>query len=390
MNIWRRYLSRWQNWVGAGLAILFILVAIAAPVISAADQKNPGAFKVVGRFSDPIPHPPGENPKALLGTLPGQFDVFHTLVWGFRDALRFGLSVALSAFGFGVVFGAVSGYAGGAANSLMIRIADAFLTFPPLAGAVLLSQLARTAIVALGGQYFFNPLQNTTLLYFEGQLPPLALFLDRVDPLLISLVLFSWMPYARLVNTLVIALKGSGFVQSAQALGGSPLWVIRRHLLPNSISPAVVLAARDIGSAVILQATVVMLGLGGTSPWGSLLAMGRQWIASGVLTFWWVYVPITATIVLFGVTWNLVGDGLSEALAPELRTAGVPVSRPARRSTPRVRGVGAIHAVRRGRANRTGRRVLDMTVPQVVVLAGLLLLEVLLLLGIIIYRLLGL
>jgi peptide/nickel transport system permease protein len=386
MSFWGRYFSRWQNWIGASLALLFILVAVAAPAISAVDEKNPGPFKVVGRFTDPIPHPPGENPRAPLGTLPGQFDVLHTLVWGFRDALRFGLSVALSAFGFGVAFGAVSGYAGGSTNSVMMRIADAFLTFPPLIGAVLLNQLAGTAIIALGGQYFFNPTQSSTVLYFEGQLPPLVLFLDKVDPLLISLVLFSWMPYARLVNTLVISLRGADFVQSAQALGASPLWVIRRHLIPNSISPAVVLAARDVGSAVILQATMVMLNLGGNSPWGRLLAIGRQWITSGVLTFWWVYVPITATIVLFGVAWNLIGDGLSEALAPELRTAGARISLAVGVSSPRVPGAEAIQVRARNNAGPRGQRVLGMTVPQVVVLAELVILEILLLLGIIIYR----
>src|SRR5512135_2344884 len=101
MNFWRLFFSRWQNWIGASLAVTFLLVAIAAPLISAPDPKNPGPFKVVGRFTDPLPHPPGEIPGIILGTMPGQFDVFHTLVWGFRDAMRFGLFVALGAFTFG-------------------------------------------------------------------------------------------------------------------------------------------------------------------------------------------------------------------------------------------------------------------------------------------------
>jgi hypothetical protein len=162
--------------------------------------------------------------------------------------------------------------------------------------------------------------------------------------------------------------------------------VIRRHLVPNSISPAVVLAARDVGSAVILQATIVMLGLGGNSPWGSLLAIGRKWIVSGVLNYWWVYVPITAAIVLFGVTWNLVGDGLSEALAPDSRTAEVRIFPTVGGSSPRVPGLEAAQAAARSRADRRRRRVLGMTVPQVVILIELLILEVLLFVGIIIYR----
>lgn len=316
MIFWRRYFARWQNWIGVSLALLFAVVAIAAPLISPPDPKNPGPFKVVGRFTDLSPHPPGANEKALLGTLPGQLDVFHTLIWGFRDAMRFGLLVALGAFAFGVLFGAIAGYAGGTVDALMMRAADAFLAFPPLAGAVLLHQLAATAIVALGGVYFFNPQLNSTVLYFSGELPLLAQVMQKVDPLLISLILFSWMPYARVVNTLVMTLKQSGFIMAAHALGGSPFWVIRKHLIPNSISPAIVLAARDVGSAVILQATMVVIGLGGNSPWGALLSTGRNWITGGVFTYWWVYVPVTVAMILFGTTWNLIGDGISETLSP--------------------------------------------------------------------------
>jgi len=144
-------------------------------------------------------------------------------------------------------------------------------------------------------------------------------FLLKVDPILISLILFSWMPIARIVNTMVITLKNMDFVQSARALGGSPFWVIRRHLLPNSIGPAFVLAARDVGSSVILQATITFIGLGGASSWGSLLSLGRNWVigpGGNLLDAWWVFLPVTLAIVLFGIGWNLLGDGLMEALDP--------------------------------------------------------------------------
>lgn len=374
MNLPRRFFSRWQSWLGALLAIAFVVTAVGAPLISAPDPKNPGAFKVVGRFTDPIPRPPGENEKAILGTLPGQFDVFHTLVWGVRDALRFGLLVAIGAFVFGVLFGAISGYAGGALDTFMMRVADAFLTFPPLAGAVFLRQLAGTAIVAQGGVYYFNPQLNRTVLYFDGPLPPLALLVDRIDPLLVSLILFSWMPYARLVNALVIPLKQTEFVLAARALGGSPAWLIRRHLIPNSIGPAIVIAARDVGSAVILQATMVVIGLGGDSPWGSLLAIGRNWIAGGVLTFWWVYAPVTLAILLFGITWNLLGDGLSDALSPaSLSSDRLPAELRPRAHPARRRARHIAHSTRMAPAG--GARLLGMTFYQIALLVTLALVE---------------
>ena len=318
MRFWHRFFSRWQNWLGLLLAVSFLIVSIEAPVISPQDEKNPGPFKIVGRGTDPAPHPPGENEGAVLGTLPFQYDVFHTLIWGTREAMQFGLLAAAGAFIFGVFFGAIAGYAGGALDSLMMRIADAFLTFPPLAGTVFLQQLAGIAINAAGGAFYFDARSRGNFLA-AGEQPPLVSLLMRVDPLLISLILFSWMPYARLINTIVITLRRTEYVQAAQALGAGPFWVIRKHLLPHSIAPAIVLAARDVGSAVILQATLTFIGLGSTSAWGSLLSMGRNWVigAGGdLLNFWWVYVPITAAVVLFGITWNLIGDGIGDALAP--------------------------------------------------------------------------
>src|SRR5512142_386871 len=154
----RHFFSRWQNWLGFLLVLGFVMMAIAAPIVSPMDPKEPGIFQKVGRTRlerlKPTPRPPYD--LAPLGTLPYQYDVFHTLVWGARDALRFGLVVALISGLFGVIFGAVAGYAGGIVNTVMMRIADAFLAFPVIAGVVFLEQLMATTIEAAGGIYLFN------------------------------------------------------------------------------------------------------------------------------------------------------------------------------------------------------------------------------------------
>ncbi len=317
----KRFFSHWQNWLGILIALSFAVVALTAPLLSQPNKTTQGAFKKVGRSTDFIPHPPSEN--AILGTLPGQIDVFHALVWGARDATVFGLSVALGAFLFGSLFGAISGYAGGIVNNLMMRIADAFLTFPVLAGVVFLQQMVAVTIEALGGTYWFNNDYHGQLIDFQFTPPAFAVFLMKVDPILVSLIIFSWMPIARIVNTMVITLKNTEFIQATRALGGSPLWIIRRHLLPNSIGPAIVLASRDVGSSVILQATITFIGLGGASPWGILLSLGRNWVigpGGNLLAAWWVFLPATLAIILFGVGWNLIGDGLTEALEPSAAT----------------------------------------------------------------------
>jgi peptide/nickel transport system permease protein len=313
----RIFTSRWQNWLGMALVLAFATAALAAPNISPPNDRTVDAYKKVGRSSDMTPHPPSG--EAILGTLPGQTDVFHTLIWGARDAMTFGLSVAIGAFLFGCLFGAVAGYAGGAINNLMMRIADAFLTFPALAGVVFLQQIVAVTIESMGGSFWFNADAYGDMVYFPFTPPPFAIFLMKTNPVLISLIIFSWMPFARIVNTQVITLKNAEFIQAGRALGAGPFWIIRRHLLPNAIGPAIVLAARDVGSSVILQATITFIGLGGASPWGALLSLGRNWVigpGGNLLATWWIFLPPTLAIILFGVGWNLLGDGLSEALDP--------------------------------------------------------------------------
>jgi peptide/nickel transport system permease protein len=315
----RHFLSRWQNWLGILLLLLFILMAVAAPLLSPQDSKDRGMFKKVGHTRaermDITPHPPSD--LAPLGTLPYQYSVFHTLVWGSRDALRFGLMVVMLSGLFGVTWGATAGFAGGAVNTVMMRVADAFLAFPVIAGIVFLQQLTAIAVEAAGGIYYFN---------FMGQGPridnignsQIQVLLGYISPMMLSLILFIWMPYARMTNSIVISLKNTEFIQASRALGSSSIRTVFRHIIPNSIAPSIVLMARDVGGVIILQATLTFIQLGGDSPWGDMLSQGRSYIinAGGMLRYWWVYIPATTAVMLFAIAWNLLGDGLNDVLDP--------------------------------------------------------------------------
>jgi peptide/nickel transport system permease protein len=117
------------------------------------------------------------------------------------------------------------------------------------------------------------------------------------------------------VNSMVLTLKQTDFVQAARALGGSPFWIIRKHLIQNATGPAMVLAARDVGGVVLLQATLTFIQLGGNSVWGSMLAQGRDWVigpGGSLLKYWWVFLPPTLAVMVFGIAWNILGDGLSD------------------------------------------------------------------------------
>ncbi len=288
-------------------------LALAAPMLAPQeDPANPQIWQQVGKPSDPIPRPPSST--ALLGTLPNQYDVFFTLVWGLRQAFRFGLSVTLIAAAFGILYGATSAYLGGTPNNIMMRIGDAFLTFPILAAIVFASQLIAVILNQVG---YYDAYRNYWM--FTTPLTALQKVLLRLDPVAWALILFSWMPYARLVNASVLRLRKIEFITSARALGAGHARIILRHLLPNAISPEIVLAARDVGGMVILQATFTFIGLGGSSPWGELLARGRSWIVGpggNPFVYWWTYLPATLLLILFSVSWNFMGDSLNEWLNP--------------------------------------------------------------------------
>ncbi len=316
MRRFRRFFCRWQNWFSLLLILAFIGIAIAAPYLSPDDPTEPGPFMRIGRATEGHPLPPDE--KAILGMLPFGIDVFHALVWGSRDALQFGLIVTISTALFGILYGAISGFAGNQLGGFMIRVADSFLAFPPIAGLIFLQQLFLTTVASLGGLNFFSPFFPQTV-DPQAPTPFIQYLLEHVNPLMLSLIVFSWMPYARLVHSIVLTLKQTEFIQAARALGGSPSWIIRKHLLQNSTGPATVLAARDVGGVVLLQATLTFINIGGDSIWGTMLSQGRDWVigpGGSLLTYWWVFLPPTLAVMLFGIAWNLLGDGLNDVFDP--------------------------------------------------------------------------
>ncbi|MGH2536428.1 MAG: ABC transporter permease, partial [Candidatus Promineifilaceae bacterium] len=232
---WRRFFGRAQNWVALAIIGLVVAVAIAAPAL--APPAEPGSTSELKRGGDvggPLPQPPSaEHP---LGTTQA-FDVYHTFVWGTRSALRFGLTVALLSAGFGVLLGAVSGYAGGPAEAAILRVTDAFLAFPAIAAIWLLRRTVfEGAFIESAGLVELTPLTE-------------ALFALKIDAVTLALILFGWMPYARIVNASVAQAKRAEYVLAARASGASPGRILFRHVLPNAAAPAVVLAARDVGAA---------------------------------------------------------------------------------------------------------------------------------------------
>ncbi|MBN2393396.1 MAG: ABC transporter permease [Anaerolineae bacterium] len=304
MTITRRFLINWQSVLALCIIAGYVILAVSAPWIAPQDDpQNPTFLRRLPGVRPSalrIPRPP--QPGAILGTTPGGWDIAYTLVWGVRPALRFGLITTLLTACTGVLIGAFSGYLEGAVGRLLMRVTDAFLTFPAIAGIYLFRYafLVTSADVSLTfWQVAFQKLQ--------------------IDPTMLALIIFSWMPYARIIHANFTTLKHTEYAMAAKVTGAPPLRIIFRHLLPNAIAPAIVLTTRDIGGMVLLEAAFTFIGLGSGLPWGTLLVSSRDWIigpGGNPLIYWWVFVPATLILILFSIGWNLLGDGLNTALNP--------------------------------------------------------------------------
>lgn len=315
MGITRKFFSRWQNWIGLFIIIAFVLMAILAPLLSPVDldEAGDGAPTYLR-----VPQRPG--PGEPLGTLPDQSSVFHALVWGIRDALKFGVGVTAVVFLFGTLIGTLAAFFGGRVNTLLMWATDSFLAFPIIAGVVFFNQLNNTMLMNLIRDTEYAGFTIESLERF-GVLENLSLLLSpfmKLNPVAVAFVLLMWMPYARVMNASVMRLKKVEFVLAAKTSGVKNLRVIFRHLIPNALAPVLVMAAKDVGALVVLQTTFAFIGLGHPTPWATTLLSGRDWIFSpkGIVTYWWVFLPVTIALILFGIGWNLLGDGLIEAMNP--------------------------------------------------------------------------
>jgi peptide/nickel transport system permease protein len=309
MKIFKENLMYWYGGLSVLLILLFIGVAAAAPLLAPVDLPGASAsFRLVQPLIRHLPNPPSAD--YLLGTVPlgvstRQFDVYYTLIWGTRSALIFGFTATLIVCIFGSFIGALSSFLGGSIGRMILVITDAFLAFPVIAGIVLFGQiLFPQTMGSVPG-----PLRATLLNF-------------GIDNVMLTLVFLGWMPYTRVIYEDMERIRQAEFILASQSAGAKPARIIFRHLFPNSISNVIVLATRDVSGLVLLQAAFTFLDVGGNSDWGRILVVGRKWIlgtGGNPLENWWVFLPVTVALVIFGMSWNLFGDFLNEYLNPRYR-----------------------------------------------------------------------
>ncbi|MFD5161904.1 ABC transporter permease [Streptomyces hawaiiensis] len=273
-DIRHRFFANKLAVVGLAIIVLLVLTAIFAPLLAPFDPLKQN-------LNATLRSPGGEH---FLGTDALGRDQFSRLVYGSRIAMIVGLASMFVAMIIGIVFGAMAGYFGRWVDTVIMRAADIFFAFPLLIGAIV--------IILLMGR--------------------------GVLPVVLSLGIFSWATYARLLRSQILSVREMDFVHAAKALGASRSRIIRKHILPNSLTTVLVYGTSNVGIAIVAEASLSYLGVGvdpEVAEWGNMISAGRGFM--GVKDYMWTYPSLAIVITALGFI--LLGNGLRDALDPKLR-----------------------------------------------------------------------
>ena len=286
---WRRLRKDKVSMISLGFVVLLCLVAIFAPLLTKLDGHPPN-FQYVNTGLSIYGHPVGPSRAFLLGTDDLGRDVLSRLIYGARISLEVGIGATALALVLGLILGLVSGYYGGRVDAVLARLLDILLAFPVLLFAI--------ALVARFG-------------------PSLTL-------IILVIALFQFPLIARLVRGQVISLREREFVEAAHALGSSDLRIMFFEIAPNLIALAIVYSTLLIPVNIVLEATLSYLGLGiqpPTASWGNMISEAQTGDLYQIA--WWFLVFPCVALILTTLAFNLLGDGLRDALDPRQGRAQV-------------------------------------------------------------------
>ena len=264
--------------------IILAVIAFMAIFADVLAPHNPEVGALTARFKPPF-WQTGGNMDHILGTDQLGRDVLSRLIFGARVSMVVGFTAVIFAGVVGTVLGILAGYLGGWADQVIMRITDAWLALPALTFAIFLA--------AIVGPSMWN--------------------------IVIILGLVYWTRYARVVRGEVLSLKEREFVRLAIVAGCSKATIMRRHILPNVVNSAIVLATLMLGVVIVTEASLSFLGVGVPPPkpaWGLMLSDGKQGLMVG---YWWLTVLPGCCIMLMVLSANLLGDWLRVKLDPQLR-----------------------------------------------------------------------
>ena len=273
MDFWKRFSRNRSAVLGLSILISVLFMAAIAGVIYPNDP-----FSLAGK---PLSGP-GLN-GFLLGSDSLGRDVASGIAHGAKTSLLIGLIATLAAVFIGIIFGAFAGYYGGRIDDVLMRITEVFQTIPSFVFAILL----------------------------------VAIMKPSIESIVIAITVVSWPGVARLVRAEFLSLKNREFVQACHTLGMGDVRIMLREILPNCLSPIIVIGSLMVATAILIESGLAFLGLGDPNimSWGFQIGAGRTMLRSA----WWVCTFPGVAILVTVLAINLVGEGLNDALNPRLR-----------------------------------------------------------------------
>jgi len=272
-GFWKRFARNRQAVFGLSILGIVIIMAATAQLFFPADP-----FSLAGRSMSP----PGEN-GFLLGSDSLGRDVAAGIAHGAKTSLLIGLIATLVAVFIGVIMGALAGYYGGWIDDILMRTTEMFQTIPSFIFAILL----------------------------------VAIMKPSIESIIIAIAVVSWPAVARLVRGEFLSLRNREFVQACHTVGMSDVRIMLGEILPNCLSPIIVIGSLMVATAILIESGLAFLGLGDPNimSWGFQIGAGRTLLRSA----WWVCTFPGIAILLTVLAINLVGEGLNDALNPRLR-----------------------------------------------------------------------
>ena len=277
------------------VVVVLVLAAVLAPVIAPYNPFNPASLNLMNGFSKPMEPNAFTGDVFWLGTDDQGRDVFSTILYGMRISLFVGFAAVALGMLLGVTLGLIAGYVGGWTGTIIMRIADVQLTFPSILVAMLIFGVAKG----------FTPVEHRDQL--------------AIWVLILSIGLSDWVQFARVVRGATLVEKQKEYVQAARLIGRGAIPILARHILPNVLSPVLVIATISLALAIIAEATLSFLGVGAPSTQpslGTLIRIGQNFLFSGE---WWILFFPSATLLALALSVNLLGDWLRDALNPKLK-----------------------------------------------------------------------
>jgi peptide/nickel transport system permease protein len=300
---WRRLRSDKMSMAAAAVILVMVILALLAPVFAAITHHPPDtAYPISGENASGNPVGPFTN-GFWLGTDSTGRDLFVRILYGAQNSLFVGVVTTAIAALLGVTIGLVAGYFGGFIDTVLARFTDAVLAFPYVVLALALA---------------------------EAYGPSLTI-------ILIVITFFSWAGIARIVRGQTLALKEKEYIEAARSLGAGPFRIMFLDILPNLLGPVLVVATLYIPNAIVFEATLSFLGLGVPPPaasWGSMLADAQNFYQVA----WWYLVFPALFLLITTLAFNLLGDGIREAMDP--RTERLIAARRMRGRARRARRAG--------------------------------------------------